>query len=148
MDNQIVINESPKTFTVTLTLSVADYEWLAAYAQVKGRSMDDAVTKMIVGSLNEEPIQWFDIQRLLNRAYENSEKQSAPKNSGSTSKQPSVTDEQGAELLSELQLAGRIFKVNQKSKSALRRPSKADRLRARALGVKLTGGEFLKGQDR
>jgi hypothetical protein len=141
MKNPIAINETPRNITVTLTLTGADYEWLAAYAQVKGHSMDDAATKMIVGSLNEEPIQWFDIQRLLNRA----EKQSAPKKTRSMSKQPPVTDGQLQEVCNELDLAGRIFKVNQKSKSALRRPGMADRLRARALGIKLTGGEFFHG---
>jgi hypothetical protein len=148
MKNPIAINETPRNITVTLTLTGADFEWLAAYAQVKGHSMDDAATKMITGSLNEDPIQWFDIQRLLNRAHTKTDRQRAPKKTCPVSTQPPVTDERLEKLSKEMDLAGRIFKVNQKSKSALRRPGMADRLRARALGIKLTGGEFFQAQDQ
>lgn len=66
MGTLIAINErSRRTFTVTLQLSGTDYEWLAAYAEIKGYSLDDSVSRMIAGSLNEDPVQWFDIQRLL-----------------------------------------------------------------------------------
>jgi hypothetical protein len=148
MDNQIAINDSPQTFTVTLTLTGADYEWLAAYVQVTGHSLDESVTKMIAGSLNEEPINWFHIKDLLDTAHKSADKQRAPKKSRAVSTRPPVTDEQWTELSKEMDLAGRVFKVNRKSHSALRRPGRADRLRARALGVKLTWGEFFQGQNQ
>ena len=145
MDNQIAINDTPRSITVTLTLTGADYEWLEAYARVTGYSLDDSVTKMIAGSLNEEPIQWFHIESLLDRAQKNADKQRVPKKSRSVSTRSGVTDVRREELAKEMDLAGRIFKVNRRSHRALRRPGKADRLRARVLGVRLTGGEFFQG---
>jgi hypothetical protein len=101
---------------------------------------------MIAGSLNEEPIDWIDIQNLLNRAHKKAGKRRVPKKQISTLSM--VTDEQLQDLSSEVDLSGRVFRVNRKSLSALRRPGKADRLRAHAMGIKLTGGEFFQGQNR
>jgi hypothetical protein len=148
MDNLIAINDTTRNITVTLTLTGADFEWLAAYAQVKGHSLDESVTRMIAGSLNEEPIDWIDIQNLLNRAHKKAGKQRVPRKLRSVSTRSMVTDEQLQDLSSEVDLSGRVFRVNRKSHSALRRPGHADRLRARALGVRLTGGEFFQGQNQ
>lgn len=101
MSNVIGINDAPRTFAVTLTLTSADYEWLAAYAQVKGCSLDQAATRMIAGSLNEEPIHWFTIRHLLNRAHEKFGKQYAPKKTRSLGKQRAVTDERLEDLSKE-----------------------------------------------
>lgn len=45
MNNTIAINKARRTVNVTLSLSGLDYEWLAAYAQATGSTMDEAASK-------------------------------------------------------------------------------------------------------